>query len=236
MNNAKIFSQLMNKYKLSDPLSDEVQLHIALSIKPSLKKVLKMTGASGLILFAALSIKFFLQKFGFKASIVQAKIIVAVSSICIASAVVPGSYKIVTIIIDQLNVTDIKIEDVKKDKLIINKALENKEIKPAVIPHYSIGIQPFKGDAATAKKITQILISEIRQLNGKKSIIEIGNNKFDILLTGACRKLGDEYIITAKLIDKANSKTLHIISRDIKSPDELSKIGADIAKEIISKI
>jgi hypothetical protein len=87
------FRALLAHYKLSEPVSPELQEYIIRQRKSDFKRLLRKTGQLGLMFWFSVLVYETLKEAGIKLSIIQAKIVAGITATAIASGSAAGVYK-----------------------------------------------------------------------------------------------------------------------------------------------
>ncbi len=233
----------MQRHGLAEPVPKEVQ---ELAVRSMEEDFLKITGKAGFWGIAAVLAYFIykiLQKFGIKASLFQAKIVLVAVTIPVAAGSGIGVYTVQKIVREKYFPPQIKKEI--KDKT--QTSLLDKKREKSITPHiasplkYRIGIGDFEGsDPHDISHIVNILSGELRKLAGQKAIIKIGNRstrgKADRILLGGIRKIENEYLVTIRLVDVESARTIYITSGRAKKKEELDLLCRKLSQKIFNTL
>lgn len=251
MKSIDIFHQVLEKYKTVEPVSLEVQEYILSSRKEVLKKILKKMGQFGIFYSISISIYYLLKKFSLNASLLQSKIIAGALIAVTATVTTGGGYVTTRYIIKKIkekNKTEVPV-DVNTGNTIEKKLLDSeKKIvrkKRKSFAHilkypFRVKVLSFRGeDKRLALMVSRLITQEIQKQKTRKIyIIRKGQERKNLnrFLMGSVRKLGSKYIITAKVVDAFNSKTISIYSKEFDSSQELGKVCSQLAGKIVKGI
>lgn len=101
MNNDKQrLRHLVDAYRLSRPVSPELQRIAIKSRKPDLRRILKKSGRYGLLSWLVIMIFMLFRKYGLQVTMLQSKIIAGITAAAVASGSAAGTYKGVKYIIE----------------------------------------------------------------------------------------------------------------------------------------
>jgi hypothetical protein len=246
MNNiTALFRQLMVKFKFEFPIPEDIQKFI-LSNKHSLAvKVLKSVDNYGLFYGLVLRIYFGAKKMGLSLSVAQSIFMLWVISASITSLLAAGMY---FAYYDDENIRSINpsnnmpLNSIEKTDDSGAEKQFKKRNTPQAGSAVRIGIQLFSAentDNKTAESITDSIASTLVGLKGKDIIFNLRKGRtasINKIITGSVGKLGDTYIITAKMIDIEKSKVIYVTSENVNSSEKFNeackKIGTRISDNI----
>lgn len=101
MNNDKQrLRHLVDAYRLSRPVSPELQRVAIKSRKTDLRRILKKSGRYGLLSWFVIMVFMLFRKYGLHVTMLQSKIIAGITAAAVASGSAAGTYKGVTYIIE----------------------------------------------------------------------------------------------------------------------------------------
>ena len=227
---------LLDKYKLDQPIPQNIQDRMISKKNYIYQKTLKSMGKVSFFSSMMISIYFSLKKIGI--SITLAKIILITTAV--ASAVT-GSYITINHIIN--NKDQIINENRTKEKSIIiqkNKTETNLIEKRS---HYPISVYRFTSTSIkknkTLNEITSSIISKLRNNKGKNYVNLFTNkNKFtsDYNVFGTMEQVENKIIVTVKIVDTKTSSMVYITQEETESGEEISKISSKLSNNIINKL
>ena len=241
--NINIFERALYRFAFKEPLPEHIQQAIQSYKKESLVQTLKELGEYNIAYGLILKIYYLTKRLGISISVAQSKMIFGIISFLIGivlTIVLSIAIKNIGItentVIDNTKKNEFMKEESKTYKQIINKKSQidkkkNKNTK------FRIGIEEFTGDLidkSILKKITDNLAYKFIQIKGKNRIIDLRSNRgqshINLLLRGSIEKLGETYIITAKIIDIESSRILFITTEEAESIDSIKDACSMIAE------
>jgi|GEM_PF-3524582 len=113
---------------------------------------------------------------------------------------------------------------------------------PAVLVHYTIGIRPIESesvDAGERRIIGNILMKEFTAINGSKYAAmssNVADSQIGYALRTTVEKTGDNYIISAKVIDLKTLAVVFITKETYQSADESAGKLAVIVRKISESV
>lgn len=241
------FNRLVEKYGFVNPVKPEQQHRAISDTQKNLKFLLIKASNYSYIYGLILALFYWLRTLGLHFSLLQVKIILAVSIISASISSSVGGYYLVKHIINSISEkTDIKLSQETvpdKEKIIIHKHPVVKTIpekRTVVLLKSMIGIQQFSG-IETA--ITQLVTSSLKKnlslmLKGKTITFfnKKDRGKFSRMVFGSVRKLEKKIIITAKVINVTNAQIEYVTSESVISIEEIDSACIKLSHRIAQKL
>ena len=246
INEMKQLQDLLDKYQVTRPIPEGVRrdslAHKRRYFVTIMKKLDRYSPLLGVFLF----IYFLLRKFGIIATLKQCGIILAISAALTVAGVSTGAYMVIKHVLD----TPIPVEMQKEKAEDISKIKD--EAKSRSVDDYTspplrdvkniIVFQPFDGMNASKGEVSQVsgtIQNELTYIRGSKNIISsqalTPEASTRLLLIGTVRKMGGNYAITAKVIDRESGK-IHFAATVEAKANTLTSASKKIAKEISDNI
>ena len=244
----KILQDLLDKYKVTRPVPAGVRRDILAHKRKNFVAIMKKLDRYSPLLGAFLFIYFLLRKFGIIATLKQCSVILAISAALTVAGVSTGAY----MVIKHILYTPSPVE-MQKEKTGDNSLHKIKDdAKSRSVDDYSspplrdvkniIVFQPFDGMNVSKGEISQVsgtVQNELTRIRGSKNIISsqalTSEVSTRLLLIGTVRKMGGNFAITAKVIDRESGK-IHFAATEEARPDTLTFVSKKLAKEISDNI
>ncbi len=128
----------------------------------------------------------------------------------------------------------------KNNETIIN---DDKKKAEATDVKFRLGVDTFTSKAVERKetiKISDFIAGELIRLKGKECIVRVGGEKqrknASMLLLGGVEKLGDMYIITARMVDVSRGRTLASFDDTADSFENINAACARIAGNVAKRL
>jgi hypothetical protein len=237
--------EVLNKYKLAYPVPGDIQDFIEEDRKETLKTILKITGAAGLLFWLALIFQITIKKLGISLSILQSKLIVGITVCAVATGSTTGTYQAVKYVQKKVIHKEQKVEipekkteeTIEKKKLKKDRA-EEKNIFSTI--QYRIGVLSFKGiNTDHAQEINDKITSHLEEKLGSDRIIKAHpeqDRNVNFMLMGSLMQFGDTYTVTVKVTNVETGKLEIAFSDDIATSQEIDEACVRIADRILKNI
>ena len=255
--NIQTFSQLLDKYKISEPLPAHVRRHQLKTRKKALITILKKTKRYNPLLGAIIYIYFLFKGYGITLSMFQSAAVLGTISLVTVATLSSGVYIIVKNVVkldyDLLDSRDTLLpldfsneirDDDSTSKEIIGPILPwppKEKLVPAVrkVKH-KIAVMNFDDNNAGSEinqLITKTILKELTLFRGQENIITIGTkDEAKIILYGAIDKIGKIYTLTIRATDKEKGKIIFIDSKQANSKEKLQEISRHMVEDLVDKI
>lgn len=233
---AQLFQEVMTKYKLDEPIPDDIQAYILQVKKKNIVKILKKVGAYSFSLGLLLSAFFSLKKIGITLSLAKSALVLFVSTIVAATSISAGLYFSIQYVKERR-------EEIRKLKDEI-KASQNRESKiknPVPVYYFPLAIRTFKSsnvDSKILRSASEILYQEIISKKGKRKILFLGmqRGKYKRYVLGRIEKIENIYFISVKVIDVKTKEVLFSTSEAAESQEDISDVMQKVAQKIVNEI
>lgn len=246
INEMKILQDLLDKYKVTRPVPAGVRRDILAHKRKNFVAIMKKLDRYSPLLGAFLFIYFLLRKFGIIATLKQCGVILAISAALTVAGVSTGAYMLIRHVLDTPSPVEMqkeRAEDISKIKDDAKSRSVDDYTSPPLRDVKNIIIfQPFDGMNISTGEISQVsgtIQNELTHIRGSKNIISSQVSTPDsstrLLLIGTVRKMGGNYAITAKVIDRESGK-IHFAVTEEARPDTLTIVSKKLAKEISDNI
>jgi TolB-like protein len=247
MNNPDKLQEVLKFYRFHEPVPDKARGHMLRARKETLIRILKEKGKYSLLILLALNLFYLLKKFGISITLAKSVVIAAVVSVFTAGSVTVTAYYVIA-----HKVFDKPAIEEPEEKMNIKEKGEVDEQVPAKtgtgeksvavrpsVPRPLINIMPFTHDSSLkgiSDSITKNISSSIKSIKGNwavtTSLSLASGKKAGKVLFGSVARLGDKYIITARLVDRKSSRVLQFFKETAESRDELQDAGKRITSRI----
>lgn len=234
-----ILQRLLERFKFFKPISLGIQRYILSTKKGVLMATLKSVGVYSFFYGLVLGIFFRARRMGFSLSVAQSAFVLGIISTIIACAITVGA---------ALSIQSLSSVETEK-KVIGPERVENKtetrEKTNKVIQgiRYRMGIQPFTGenvDSVTMKMITNRIAHRLIVLKGENRVIRMSSGKrpknVNLILMGFVGKMGDIYMISARVIDVETARAVFMTSENFTSENEINTACDRIAGNVAGRI
>jgi hypothetical protein len=234
MNNFEIIDSVLSKYKLDHALPDSVRREIIRSKKDILINILKSAGKYTFFTAVIINILLFAKKLGFGVSAV--KLNIAIKTIIVVTtstaAITTGTA-----------VYNHSIKKITADVLVSNSKETEKAASADIrileeIPSYAFEIMPFTCPAELSqesKDLSKDIYDTIIRNYGRKSAVIFEKDKTyrsKYILSGTFSKLGENYYVSVKLVNAADSRIISITNKTASNTDDMKKIPEEIINEL----
>ncbi len=238
----KNFEMLVEKYRLTEPVPEEIQNYGLKSRDENLLIILKKTGEYTLIFAVLLKFYYLMKNSGLKITFIQARIILLSAALTIGLAASIATYKVIayktsTVVIDHsadhAEVSEINDTIHETGSLPVKNRDQISSGK-----NYAVGVAGFTGDTGSLR-ITNTIYKMMKDKKSSPGIImltETKRNRVDKILSGSVRNIGAVKYITAKLINVKDSKVIFLINIEVESEDQIEGACKKIASAIEDKI
>lgn len=245
INEMKILQDLLDKYKVTRPVPAGVRRDILAHKRKNFVAIMKKLDRYSPLLGAFLLIYFLLRKFGIIATLKQCGVILAISAALTIAGVSTGAYMVIKHVLYTPSPVELqkertdnsKIKDEAKSLSVIDYSSPPlRDVKNIIV------FQPFDGMNASTGEISQVsgtIQNELTHIRGSKNIISSQVHSPEastrLLLIGTVRKMGGNFAITAKVIDRESGK-IHFATTEEAQADTLTIVSKKLAKEISDNI
>lgn len=242
-NDIKILKALLDKYRVSRPLPDEVQNHSLKNKRKNLIAILKKLKIYSPVFSLILSVFFFFKQFGITLSLLQSYVVLFIISVTATVTLAAGGYataKILMINETKSHHMDSSVGDVKKSSEDKKINLSDAKKSSITVKGNIVYFQPLinnGADKGIVDNITNNIKSEIIKLKGKDKVsFHSSPGISKILLTGSVEKLDNFYMITLRVTNRMNRRIIFASSWEIKSENEMLPVCKKIARDISGKL
>lgn len=246
INEMKQLQDLLDKYQVTRPIPEGVRRDILAHKRKNFVAIMKKLDRYSPLLGAFLLIYFLLRKFGIIATLKQCGVIMAISAALTVAGVSTGAYMLIKHVLDTPSPVEIqkeKAEDISKIKDDAkSRSVDDYSSPPLRDVKNIIVFQPFDGMNASTGEISQVsgtIQNELIHIRGSKNIISsqalTSEASTRLLLIGTVRKMGGNFAITAKVIDRESGK-IHFAATEEAQANTLTSVSRKLAKEISDNI
>ena len=229
------FNNLMTRYRLTKPVSPDIQ-DFAVSIsRKNLKALLKKSGDYSVVFWIILSVYAIAKKFGIGITFLQSKIIAGMLALCLGVSGYAGGRAVAAYIVDALSEKD-KISEDDSNSGVLLRTDEPVQAVKAGTGKFFFGVNVFSGNNADiAKAVSSMITAELVNVIGydKVTLLEYQDRKrADKIVMGSVRSLGKQTIVTARVVNVETARTEFVISETISSLDNMDNACRIIAEKI----
>jgi TolB-like protein len=248
MKDADKLIEVLKFYRFHEPVPVEARSHMLRARKETLKRILREKGKYSLLVLLAVNLFYLLKKFGISITLTKSVIIATMVSVLTAGSMTVTAYYIVIHTIydkpDTIEEPDVKKNMKEKEEVEGQEPIktDTREQSIAVrppVPPPLINIMPFKHDKSLksiSDSLTKSISNSIKSSKGSWAVTTRGKlpsgKRAGKVLFGSVARLGDKFIITARLVDRKSSRVLQFFKETAGSQDDLKDAG----KRIISRI
>ncbi len=246
MNKLKLLREILDKFKVSGPLPEEIKPRMLKAKKAVLINILKEHKHYSFWIFLIISVYFYTRWLGIGISLAKSSAIVIISALTTAAVISAGSYYAITQI--SFDKPESRIEEIEKsvpEKEELSEPVKKESAKKTNIISidYKLDIIPFTHDTR-AKKAAKILARNIKinliKIKGKSAARilygPLKNARAAKLLSGSIVMVDDIYMVSAKITNPKTSQVLMFINEETRSEAELNKIAKKIARTVAAKL
>lgn len=237
-NEIKLMQRLFEKYRMANPLPDDIQKHAYRMKRKTLVSILKKLGLYSPVYGAILIVYLALKEIGIGLSVVQSAAALFVASAITAAGITAGGY---------LTMKKIATEALPRAELEapVREAAPSaggatrregttsadKAVYKYIIQFY--GLDNNGADEAMVRRVADALTGEILRLKGKDTTALVSApSKSDWFLTGSVEKLDRSYLLTVRLTDRRTRRIIFAASKESVDEDGLIRAGSGFARSI----
>ncbi|HPO46176.1 MAG TPA: hypothetical protein PK875_10315 [Spirochaetota bacterium] len=249
----QILQDLLDKYKVTRPVPAGIQREIYAHKRRNFVAIMKKLGRYTPLLGAFLFVYFLVRRLGFIATLKQCGVILVTASVLTVAGISAGTYMIIKHAADKapstIDLQNDKDESVNRNSLVKHgqeapgQAIEMKETPPPLREVKNvIMFQPFEGvgiSAGEAARVSAAVQDELVRLRGQNNIISAVSGTTDatkrLLLVGTVRRMGANYAVTAKIIDRVTGR-IHYAATEEAVAETLARVSKKIAYDISKNI
>jgi len=240
------FERILERFRFREPVPQSVQEHVLISKRKALIGVLKTVNDYSLVYGAVLVVYFASRRIGLRLSVAQSKLAIAAAVIVVTAAVLLASWLFATRSlprdtsgVDRPSASAVGIAIVGEER---KKVLSDEKIideKTAPIVKYRVGVETFTSeivDRAKRDRIADSITNSLARLAGAEKVVRLGRagrKNVNRVLLGSVEKLGDTYIITARIVDVEKSRVLFSASENVDSSAGIDDACALIARKAV---
>jgi hypothetical protein len=232
--------RLFDKYGVSSPLPEDIQLHALKVKKKNFIAILKKLGIFSPLYGLIVTLYLFLKEIGIGFTLVQSAGAFFIASSITAAAITTGGY----IIIKNVLVKPPHQEEKREQKVNAPDAPVKTEEEAAirkyaryrhVIQFY--GLENNGADNPLVMQLSDIIRNEIIKLKGRDSITIIPSKAGSrTLLTGSVEKLEGRYLLSMRLTDRRSQRIIFAATEGAATAELLKKTGMRMAGELSERM
>jgi hypothetical protein len=238
MNEREILRRLLEKFRFTAPLPDDVRRGVPARRKSGLVSILRMKKKYGMFIAPVIWFFFLARRLGMSITVAKCTVIVWSIIILMTGAATTGAVYAVKRFVSAESAPEApavpgKGGAVQADARAVS-ASPGAEEQPA-----SLGVVPFEfvgAEAGLAEKVTRKIGGSLIGSRGARKVVYVGgpagSRKAKTLLLGTVVKLGDGYRITARVVDTASSRILVFASEKISSVEEIEGACVKISGKV----
>lgn len=230
--------ELLQKYKMDKPLPDGNRKNIRVLKKRTMIHILKNQKRYSTFVFLAVSIFFWIKRFGVSFSLVKSAVVVLFALTLFVGAVAASAFITVKYLVMNTSVKEEIYKRKNKKEEVHNNELEKK----INIPQYRISMAYFEYDSAISaigRQVNSSLRNELLNLKGG-NVIDFtsgpANIKSNRIIVGSITKLDTTYLITAKIIDRTTSRIIEYVTETVETESDIPRACSVVSAKIAKKI
>ncbi|HNT13100.1 MAG TPA: hypothetical protein PKG59_19615 [Spirochaetota bacterium] len=235
------FERILERFRFREPVPDSVQAHILTTKRRSLIGILKSVDDYSITYGLVLAVYFTTRRMRIRPTVAQSKIILAALALTVLLVITFTIWLVTpqpasrpdTLPQAAVSVTataTATIQQVQADEKMLDE-------KTAPSVRYRLGVETFTSDFVGVnerKRIADAITNELLRLAGPDRVVRIGvvgRKNVNRVLLGAVERLGDTYIITAKIVDVEKSRVLFSTSESAGTEQEIDTACERIARK-----
>lgn len=242
--NAEIFSDIMTRFRFTEPVNPGIQEHIRRIKSSQFKKTLKRAGGYSFAFGLTAWLFFLLKKLGINVTIIKSAAILTLSVSAAGISAGAGVYQAVKYFVKPQEKAG-QIEAPLRENIpavtdaVKETAPESPDIPESLIIKSRIGIQMLSAENTEkrlAGRITNTLAAELSGLRGADYVANYAKQKEQrksgMILKGSVEFLNGTYNINVKLVDVNTLKILFYTSEAFRAEDDVKDACRKIAERI----
>jgi hypothetical protein len=238
----KLMQRLFEKYRLTNPLPDDVQEHAYRMKRKTLVSMLKNLGLYSPVYGAILIVYLALKEIGIGLGVVQSAAVLFVASAITAAGIAAGGYVAVKKVVPAAPPRAEQAAPVKEAAPAAGGADRregtagtDRAIYKYIIQFY--GLDNNGADEAMVRRVAGALTGEILRLKGKDATALVSApSESGWLLTGSVEKLDRSYLLTVRLTDRRTRRIIFAASKESADEEGLVRAGSGFARSISEEI
>lgn len=235
-----LFGELLLKYQLVDPASDEVKAHIRRVKRVQFKKTLKRAGGYTIIFGLISDLFFTLKKAGLSVTIVKSAVILGILATLMAASVVSGVYLLMSGYINATGITGHRTAVV--DKTVPRADVKNEVQEAPKIIEDRIGVSPFTAVNVPGKSaitVSDRIAKLLADMRGRDRVLNLrygrGGKKSGMMLFGAVEEVEGAYTVTVRVVSVKDSRILFYDTETAPSETEIDTAADRMTKRIFGQ-
>ncbi|HNR90249.1 MAG TPA: hypothetical protein PKM65_18070 [Spirochaetota bacterium] len=235
------FERILERFRFREPVPDSVQAHILTTKRRSLIGILKSVDDYSITYGLVLAVYFTTRRMRIRPTVAQSKIILAALALTVLLVITftiwlvtpqpaPRPDTLPQAAVSVTATATATIQQVQADEKMLDE-------KTAPSVRYRLGVETFTSDFVGVnerKRIADAITNELLRLAGPDRVVRIGvvgRKNVNRVLLGAVERLGDTYIITAKIVDVEKSRVLFSTSESAGTEQEIDTACERIARK-----
>lgn len=246
-NNASVkqFGQVMQKYRLADPVPAEVQRHIRDYKRRQFNKTLRRTAGYSSLFVLISNLFFTLRRYGLSITIAKSAILLGVLTMLTAAAFTTVLYWFVLKKVPDPKIVTKTADHVAREMGGESGTTDNSDTpsEPPAVIEDRLGVQAFTGvnvPGATAAGVSDRVAKDLAALRGGERVVNLrygrGNRKSGMMLFGNVESADGGFTITARVVSIKDSRILFYDSEGAVSEQDIDSACGRLAKKIYDKI
>lgn len=239
---AEKIKKIIERFKLEEPVKEDDQHFARRRKRGLLLAILKSIGEYGLFYGLALRVFFAAKNIGVGLSMAQSVAVTLATAAVVAASATGGvvyyikyHYPVKEVMQPEQKSALEPLAEVKKNE---TSSVQLKQGN-GHHPQYRLGIQPFSGenvDEASAVRATDLIIKKLKELKGEGYLTSLSNRSrtgnVAVILVGSVGKIGDNYVIFAKLIDVATGNNIFSTSETVTVQGDFDSACGRVAGQL----
>jgi hypothetical protein len=238
------FSQVMLKYRFTEPLPEDVRRHLRTSKRRQFNLTMKRIGGYSTLFALVANLFFVLKRFGLGVTIVKSAILLGIAVMTTA-----GFFALTVYWVAFRGAPDPAALNGARERavgIVSERAVpqvEEAAQEPAAVIEDRIGVQAFSATNlpySRAAGVSDRLVRGLAGLRGGDRVVNLrfgrGGKKSGMMLLGSVEDAGGVYVITARVVSVKDSRILFYDSETVRSEDLLEGACDRLANKIYSAI
>ncbi len=247
---AKILETVLDRFSYRGPLSPDVQKYMLSCKQQAAAATLQHFGDYNFFYGLSMKVFFRTRRLGFRLSVRQCRAVLAIAASILAAIIAAGiisawgSRAEYPVTVNRPAAVEVGPE---KEKVTIKTEMKKTRTKKAKAEsaarvRYRLGIETLASSAVSgdeAEYITGLITDELVRLKGSSKVQRIekkGRKNANMILLGGIEKLGEKYIITAKIIDAEKGSVMVTFYEKAGSRNEVPAACVKIAGSAAERI
>ncbi|HOT44182.1 MAG TPA: hypothetical protein PLM53_06050 [Spirochaetota bacterium] len=236
-----LMRRVFDRYRVSSPLSGDVQRRAMRMKRKNLVSVMKKLGIYSPLYGMILSLYFFLKKLGIGLSIMQSAVLFFTASAVVVSSVAAGGYLLVgNVVVKSPSVYE---EHEKKAAPAAEPDAKSGDVtggNSSIAYRYRLqfyGLENNGADGTLVAQVSDAMRSEIIRLKGRDRIaVSAVPDRAGLVLTGSVEKLDRQYLFSIRLTERRTRRIIFAASEESATAEGLRDLAVRFAQSVAGNI